>query len=83
MENSEEETPALGRTLPSPEDIAAIQLGIRRYGIAGLVRRTGIGWSVVCGSGFGCPVRGESLNALRTELSSLNLYVSTEVSASV
>jgi len=77
----EEREHAIGREMPTQEDIAAIQLGIRRYGVAGLVKKTGSGWSIVAGAGFGQPVKAESLWVLRDSLRDLSLYVEQVASA--
>lgn len=75
MENEiEDRPPALGREHPTDDDVQAIQLGVRRFGLAGLVNRTGVNWSIVAGAGFSQPVKAESLHVLRQALETLNLY---------
>lgn len=66
--------PILGRESPTDADVAAIQLGVRRFGIVGLVNRTHSSWCVTAAAGFGCAVKAEALHALRQALAELRLY---------
>ncbi len=63
-----------GRVFPSPEVVEAIQLGVKRRGVAGLVKAVeGLSWSPVMAAGFGCSLRPEHLLTLERRLRFLKL----------
>lgn len=70
MENAAEK----GRVFPSPEVTEAVRVGVKRYGVAGLVKKMeGVSWSPVMAIGFGASASPAHLEAITRHLVSLGL----------